>query len=63
MDYYQKLWDAKMEASKKILTDAKVTFVNDVDHNAFVALEKPVWDKFSTTPQAKELVKKIVEVK
>ncbi|MEC5398836.1 TRAP transporter substrate-binding protein [Uliginosibacterium sp. H1] len=63
VDYYQKLWDAKMLASKKILSDAKVTFVEDVDHDAFVALEKPVWDKFSTTPQARELVKKITEVK
>jgi tripartite ATP-independent transporter DctP family solute receptor len=62
VDFYQKLWDAKMQASKKILTDNKVTF-NEVDHNAFVALEKPVWDKFATSPEAKELVKKISEVK
>jgi tripartite ATP-independent transporter DctP family solute receptor len=62
VDFYQKLWDAKMLASKKILTDNKVTF-NEVDHDAFVALEKPVWDKFATTPEAKDLVKKISEVK
>lgn len=62
VDFYQKLWDAKMQASKKILIDNKVTF-NEVDHDAFVALEKPVWDKFATTPEAKDLVKKITEVK
>jgi tripartite ATP-independent transporter DctP family solute receptor len=62
VDFYQKLWDAKMQASKKILIDNKVTF-NEVDHDAFVALEKPVWDKFATTPEAKELVKKILDVK
>jgi len=62
VDFYQKLWDAKMQASKKILIDNKVTF-NEVDHDAFVALEKPVWDKFATTPEAKSLVKKILEVK
>lgn len=62
VDYYQKLWDAKMQASKKILIDNKVTF-NEVDHDAFVALEKPVWDKFATTDEAKELMKKIVDTK
>lgn len=62
VDFYQKLWDAKMQASKKILLDNKVTF-NDVDHAAFVALEKPVWDKFAVTPEAKALVQKITEVK
>lgn len=62
VDYYQKLWDAKSAASKKILIDNKVSF-NEVDHDAFVALEKPVWEKFATTPQAKELVRKITEVR
>jgi len=40
----------------------KVTFTN-VDHDAFVALEKPVWDKFAVTPEAKALVQKIVDAK
>lgn len=62
VDFYQKLWDAKMAASKKILIENKVTF-NEVDHDAFVALEKPVWDKFATTDGAKMLVKKILETK
>lgn len=62
VDVYQKLWDARVETSKKILIDNKVTFTN-VDHDAFVALEKPVWDKFATTPEAKKLVQEIVDVK
>jgi tripartite ATP-independent transporter DctP family solute receptor len=62
VDYYQKLWDAKMEASKKILVDSKVKF-NEVDHDAFVALEKPVWEKFATSPEAKDLLQKIINTK
>lgn len=62
VDVYQKLWDAKMDASKKILIDNKVTFTN-VDQAAFVALEKPVWEKFATTPDAKSLMQKIIDTK
>lgn len=60
--YYQKLWDERMEKSKKITMDAGVKY-NDVNKAEFVALVKPVWDKFATTPEMKSLVQKILDVK
>lgn len=60
--YYQKLWDERMEKSKKITMDAGVKY-NDVNKAEFVALVKPVWDKFATTPEMKALVQKILDVK
>ncbi len=61
--YFTKLWIAKEDASKDILKKAGVTFVTDVKKAEFVAVMKPVWDKFSPTPELKALVEKIVNAK
>jgi tripartite ATP-independent transporter DctP family solute receptor len=60
---FQKLWTEKEDASKDILKKAGVTFVNDVNKPEFVAVMKPVWDKYAPTPELKALVQKIVNTK
>ena len=63
--YYVKLWEAREADSKAavIKGGAKITPAADIDRKAFVGLEKPVWDKFATTPELKQLVQDIVNTK
>jgi tripartite ATP-independent transporter DctP family solute receptor len=61
--YYIDLWSKKEQASKKIAMDNGATFVSDVHKAEFVNVMKPVWDKFSPTPELKALVQKIVNTK
>ncbi|MBT3068548.1 TRAP transporter substrate-binding protein [Rhodoferax sp. U11-2br] len=61
--YYIDLWTKKEQASKEAAKKAGATFVDDVNKPEFVAAMKPVWDKFSPTPQLKALVQKIVNTK
>ena len=61
--YYIDLWSKKELASKDAAKKAGATFVEDVHKAEFVAVMKPVWDKFSPTPELKALVQKIVNTK
>ena len=61
--YFTKLWVAKEDASKEIAKKAGATFVTDVKKEEFVTVMKPVWDKFSPTPELKALTQKIVNTK
>jgi len=63
--FYVKLWEAKEKTSKDavIKAGAKVVPAAEIDRKAFVEAEKPVWDKFTATPEAKALVQEIVNVK
>lgn len=63
VNVYVKLWADKEKAAKASLQAAGVQFVNDVDRKQFVEAEKAVWDKYATTPELKELVKRIVDTK
>jgi tripartite ATP-independent transporter DctP family solute receptor len=60
--FYQKEWDARMLKSKQVTIEAGAKY-NTVDKAAFVELEKPVWEKFSTTPEMKKLVQEILDIK
>lgn len=60
---YVKLWAEKEKSAKASLQKVGVQFVNDVDRKQFVDAEKVVWDKYATTPELKDLVKRIVETK
>jgi hypothetical protein len=42
---------------------AKIVAATDIDRKGFVEVEKPVWDKFSATPELKGLVTEIVNTK
>ena len=63
--FYVKLWDAKEKDAKAdvIKGGAKITPAAEIDRASFVAVEKPVWDKFANTPELKALVQEIVNTK
>jgi len=63
--YYVKLWEAKEKSSKDavVKAGAKIIPAAEVDRKAFVEAEKPVWDKFASTPESKALVQEIVNAK
>jgi tripartite ATP-independent transporter DctP family solute receptor len=63
--YYVKLWEAKEKESKAavIKGGAKIVPASEIDRKAFVEAEKPVWDKFATTPEMKALVQDFVNAK
>jgi tripartite ATP-independent transporter DctP family solute receptor len=63
--YYVKLWEAKEKDSKAavIKGGAKIVSAAEIDKKSFVDAEKPVWDKFATTPELKALVQEIVNTK
>jgi len=63
--YYVKLWEAKEKDAKAavIKGGAKIIPAAEIDRKGFVAVEKPVWDKFATTPEMKSLVQEIVNTK
>lgn len=61
--YYIDLWTKKEQVSKKAAEAAGAKFISDVNKPQFVAAMKPVWDKFSPTPELKALVQEIVNTK
>ena len=63
--FYVKLWEAKeKDAKAAVIKDgAKIIPAAEVDRKGFMAVEKPVWDKFATTPELKALVQDIVNTK
>jgi tripartite ATP-independent transporter DctP family solute receptor len=63
--YYVTLWEAKEKSSKEavIKAGAKIVPAAEIDRKAFVEAEKPVWDKFASTPEMKALVQEIVNTK
>ena len=61
--YYVDLWTKKEQASKELARKNGATFIDDVNKAEFVAAMKPVWEKFSPTPELKALVQEIVNAK
>ena len=61
--YYIERWQAQENASKEITKKAGSQFITDVNKAEFVEAMKPVWDKFATTPELKDLVQQIVNTK
>lgn len=63
--YYVTLWDAREKDAKAAVLKggAKIIPNADIDKKSFVEAEKPVWDKFASTPELKALVQGIVNTK
>jgi tripartite ATP-independent transporter DctP family solute receptor len=63
--YYVKLWEAKEKDARAavIKGGAKIIDASQIDKKSFVDVEKPVWDKFASTPELKALLQSIVNVK
>src|SRR5438874_13165232 len=62
---YVKLWDQKEKDAKAAVlkAGAKIIPASEIDRKSFVEAEKPVWDKFATTPEMKGLVQEVVNTK
>ena len=63
--YYTKLWDAKEKDARAAVLKggAKIIDSAQIDKKSFVDVEKPVWDKYASTPELKALVQDIVNTK
>jgi tripartite ATP-independent transporter DctP family solute receptor len=63
--FYVKLWEQREKDAKAavIKGGAKIIPASEIDRKSFVEAEKPVWDKFATTPELKALVSDIVNAK
>ena len=63
--YYQKLWEAKERDARASVVKAGVKIVPaaEIDRKSFVDAEKPVWDKYMTTPEIRAVVQDIVNTK
>ncbi len=61
--FYIDLWTKKEGVSKEITIKAGAKYIDDVNKAEFVGVMKPVWDKFSPTPELKKLVQEIVNTK
>jgi tripartite ATP-independent transporter DctP family solute receptor len=63
--YYVKLWDAKEKDARAAVLKggAKIIPSTEIDKKSFVEAEKPVWEKFASTPELKSLVQEIVNKK
>ena len=63
--YYVKLWEAKEKDARAAVLKggAKIIDSSQIDKKSFVDVEKPVWDKFASTPELKSLLQSIVNVK
>jgi tripartite ATP-independent transporter DctP family solute receptor len=63
--YYVNLWDAKEKDARAavIKGGAKIIGSAEIDKKSFVDVEKPVWDKFTSTPELKSLLQEIVNAK
>lgn len=63
--FYVKLWEAREKDAKAavIKGGAKIIPASEIDRKGFVEAEKPVWDKYASTPELKSLVQEIVNAK
>jgi tripartite ATP-independent transporter DctP family solute receptor len=63
--YYVKLWEEKEQAARAAVLKAGARIVDaaQIDKKGFVEAEKPVWDKFASTPDLKALLQDIVNTK
>jgi len=65
VQYYVKLWTAHEEDAMKTVTQggAKIVPASEVDRAAFVKAMQPVWAKYETTPEMKQIVDEIEAIK
>jgi len=63
--FYVKLWEAREKDARAAVIKGGAKFVEaaQIDKKSFVDVEKPVWDKFASTPELKALLQEIVNTK
>ena len=60
--YMRKLWDEREQKSRKLVEASGVQIIQ-VDKASFQAAMKPVYDRFITSAQMKDLVRRAQETK
>jgi tripartite ATP-independent transporter DctP family solute receptor len=55
------LWDQRVNDARRRMLESGIEVVEEVDHDAFVELMLPVWDRFLTTPELRDLAQQIVD--
>jgi tripartite ATP-independent transporter DctP family solute receptor len=63
--YYVKLWEAREKDAQAAVVKggAKMIDAAQIDKKSFVDVEKPVWEKFASTPELKALLQDIVNAR
>ena len=63
--FYVKLWEAKEKDARAAVLKggAKIIPNAEIDKKSFVDAEKPVWDKFASTPELKALLQDVVNAR
>jgi tripartite ATP-independent transporter DctP family solute receptor len=61
--YMRTLWDEREANAKTAVVAAGTTIIDDVDKPAFKALMTPVYEKFLSTPELKNLAQRISDTK
>jgi TRAP-type C4-dicarboxylate transport system substrate-binding protein len=56
------LWDQRVNDARRRMLESGIEVVEDVDHDAFVELMLPVWDRFLTTPRLRELAQQVSDI-
>lgn len=59
----RELWNARVEKSKSMVMKAGNKVIDDVNKQPFIDAMGPVYEKFASTPELKDLVKRIQAVK
>jgi tripartite ATP-independent transporter DctP family solute receptor len=61
--YYVELWEKKLQDSKEVTIKAGAKYIDDVNRAEFAAAMKPVWEKYTSTPETKALLQEIIDFK
>jgi tripartite ATP-independent transporter DctP family solute receptor len=56
------IWDQRVNDARRRMLESGIEVVKEVDHDAFVELMRPVWDRFLTTPLMRELAQQIADL-
>lgn len=59
----RKLWADQVKASEEKVMEAGAEIIKDIDTTAFSEAMTPVYEKYATTPEAQDLVKRIQDTK
>lgn len=60
--YMRKLWDLRVSASRQRVLADGIELVEDVDHDGFSGLMRPVWERYLVTPELRALAGDIQKI-
>ena len=63
LPYYTEEWTKREKVSKDAVIKAGAQFVEDVKRDEFAEAMKPIWDKYTPTPETKAMLQEIIDAK